>query len=152
MHDCAYFVMYAIVHAYYHTIHYTLSVIHMIYTKYNTQYIYYVQSVIYIYKYYTPLLYNLLYTILCKYLIIYPTLLNTILYPILYIPYTHYTHIGLRIYQIQRWSYEDEVGRYWNRGLRSYLRNETNFYAFEGICSVFYELCIAEYSIESNCY
>lgn len=41
-------------------------------------------------------------------------------------------HRGTRIYQIQRWNFEEEVGRYWNRGLRSYLRNETNFWAFEG--------------------
>jgi hypothetical protein len=40
--------------------------------------------------------------------------------------------IGIRVFQIQRWNFEHEVGRYWNRGLRSYLRNETNFYAIEG--------------------
>lgn len=45
--------------------------------------------------------------------------------------YTQY-HKGIRIFQIQRWNFEHEVGRYWNRGLRSYLRNETNFWAFEG--------------------
>jgi hypothetical protein len=41
-------------------------------------------------------------------------------------------HRGLRIFQIQRWNFEDSVGRYWQRGLRSYLRNETNFWALEG--------------------
>ena len=41
-------------------------------------------------------------------------------------------HRGMRIFQIQKWSYEPSVGRYWNRGLRSYLRNETNYWAFEG--------------------
>jgi hypothetical protein len=41
-------------------------------------------------------------------------------------------HRGKRIFQVQRWNFEPEVGRYWNRGLRSYLRNETNFWAFEG--------------------
>jgi len=45
--------------------------------------------------------------------------------------YTQY-HKGIRIFQIQRWNFENDVGRYWNRGLRSYLRNETNFWAFEG--------------------
>ena len=45
--------------------------------------------------------------------------------------YTQYSR-GIRIFQVQRWNFEHEVGRYWNRGLRSYLRNETNFYAFEG--------------------
>ena len=45
--------------------------------------------------------------------------------------YTQY-HKGIRIFQIQRWNFENEVGRYWNRGLRSYLRNETDFWAFEG--------------------
>lgn len=39
---------------------------------------------------------------------------------------------GVRLFQIQRWNFEDEVGRYWNRGLRSYLRNETNYWAMEG--------------------
>ena len=39
---------------------------------------------------------------------------------------------GIRVYQIQKWNYEEDIGRYWNRGLRSYLRNETNYYAFEG--------------------
>jgi len=61
---------------------------------------------------------------------------------------------GIRIYQIQKWNFETEVGRYsvpmnrstisytpayvlmkcryWNRGLRSYLRNETNYFAIEG--------------------
>jgi len=39
---------------------------------------------------------------------------------------------GMRVFQIQRWNLEEEVGRYWNRGLRSYLRNETNYWAFEG--------------------
>ena len=34
--------------------------------------------------------------------------------------------------QVQRWNFEHEVGRYWNRGLRSYLRNETNYFAIEG--------------------
>lgn len=38
----------------------------------------------------------------------------------------------MRVYQIQRWNFEHEVGRYWNRGLRSYLRNESNYYALEG--------------------
>lgn len=33
---------------------------------------------------------------------------------------------------MQRWNFETEVGRYWNRGLRSYLRNETNYFAIEG--------------------
>jgi hypothetical protein len=41
-------------------------------------------------------------------------------------------HRGIRIFQVQRWNFEHEIGRYWNRGLRSYLRNETNFYAIEG--------------------
>eukprot|EP00981_Chlorochromonas_danica_P007179 scaffold1594_cov171-Ochromonas_danica.AAC.14 len=45
--------------------------------------------------------------------------------------YTQY-HRGIRVYQIQRWHYEDSIGRYWQRGLRSYLRNETQFWAFEG--------------------
>eukprot|EP01035_Chromulina_nebulosa_P020565 gene20565-26670_t len=45
--------------------------------------------------------------------------------------YTQYPK-GLRVYQIQRWNLEEEVGRYWNRGLRSYLRNETNYWAIEG--------------------
>ena len=40
--------------------------------------------------------------------------------------------VGIRVYQIQRWNFEQEVGRYWNRGLRSYLRNETNYWAIEG--------------------
>eukprot|EP01041_Mallomonas_annulata_P003880 gene3880-7749_t len=39
---------------------------------------------------------------------------------------------GFRVFQIQKWNYETEVGRYWNRGLRSYLRNETNYWAMEG--------------------
>lgn len=39
---------------------------------------------------------------------------------------------GIRIYQVQRWTFEDEVGRYWQRGLRSTLRNETNYWAIEG--------------------
>jgi hypothetical protein len=39
---------------------------------------------------------------------------------------------GIRVFQVQRWNFEHEVGRYWNRGLRSYLRNETNFFAIEG--------------------
>jgi hypothetical protein len=39
---------------------------------------------------------------------------------------------GIRVFQIQRWNLEHEVGRYWNRGLRSYLRNETNMFAIEG--------------------
>ena len=39
---------------------------------------------------------------------------------------------GIRIFQVQRWNFEHEVGRYWNRGLRSYLRNETDFWALEG--------------------
>lgn len=39
---------------------------------------------------------------------------------------------GIRLYQLNRWSFEPEVGRYWNRGLRSILRNETEYYAFEG--------------------
>ncbi|CAK9252489.1 unnamed protein product [Sphagnum jensenii] len=41
-------------------------------------------------------------------------------------------HRGIRVFQIQRWNFEREVGRYWNRGLRSYLRNETNYWAIEG--------------------
>lgn len=41
-------------------------------------------------------------------------------------------HRGIRVFQIQKWSYEPSVGRYWNRGLRSYLRNETNYHAIEG--------------------
>lgn len=45
--------------------------------------------------------------------------------------YTQYSR-GIRVFQIQRWNFEPEVGRYWNRGLRSYLRNETNYWAFEG--------------------
>jgi len=39
---------------------------------------------------------------------------------------------GIRIFQIQRWEFEPEVGRYWQRGLRSYLRNETDYWCFEG--------------------
>ena len=39
---------------------------------------------------------------------------------------------GIRTYQITRWNFEEEVGRYWNRGLRSLLRNETNYWALEG--------------------
>jgi len=45
--------------------------------------------------------------------------------------YSQY-HRGIRVYQIQRWNLEHEVGRYWNRGLRSYLRNESDFWAIEG--------------------
>ena len=39
---------------------------------------------------------------------------------------------GIRIFQIQRWEFEESVGRYWQRGLRSYLRNETDYWCFEG--------------------
>jgi len=39
---------------------------------------------------------------------------------------------GIRIFQIQRWEFEDSVGRYWQRGLRSYLRNESDYWCFEG--------------------
>ena len=45
--------------------------------------------------------------------------------------YTQYSR-GIRIFQVQKWNFEHEVGRYWNRGLRSYLRNETNYWAIEG--------------------
>ena len=45
--------------------------------------------------------------------------------------YTQYSR-GIRIFQVQKWNFEHEVGRYWNRGLRSYLRNETNYWALEG--------------------
>ncbi len=45
--------------------------------------------------------------------------------------YTQYSR-GIRIFQVQKWNFEHEVGRYWNRGLRSYLRNETNYFAIEG--------------------
>ena len=45
--------------------------------------------------------------------------------------YVQYSR-GIRIFQVQRWNFEHEVGRYWNRGLRSYLRNETDFWALEG--------------------
>lgn len=45
--------------------------------------------------------------------------------------YSQY-HRGIRVYQIQRWNLEHEVGRYWNRGLRSYLRNQSDFWAIEG--------------------
>jgi hypothetical protein len=45
--------------------------------------------------------------------------------------YSQY-HRGIRIFQVQRWNFEDECGRYWQRGLRSYLRNETNYWAIEG--------------------
>lgn len=47
-------------------------------------------------------------------------------------------HRGLLCFQIQRWNFEQDIGRYWQRGLRSYLRNETNFWAMEGVCD-----CIA---------
>jgi len=43
-----------------------------------------------------------------------------------------YSYRGIRIFQIQRWNFEHDIGRYWQRGLRSYLRNETDFYAIEG--------------------
>lgn len=50
--------------------------------------------------------------------------------------YTQYSR-GIRIFQVQKWNFEHEVGRYWNRGLRSYLRNETNYWALEGIvCTI----------------
>jgi len=45
--------------------------------------------------------------------------------------YSQY-HRGIRIFQVQRWNFETDIGRYWNRGLRSYLRNETNYWAIEG--------------------
>ena len=45
--------------------------------------------------------------------------------------YTQYSR-GVRIFQVQKWNFENEVGRYWNRGLRSYLRNESNYWALEG--------------------
>lgn len=45
--------------------------------------------------------------------------------------FTHFFR-GIRIFQVQKWNFEEEVGRYWQRGLRSYLRNETNFWALEG--------------------
>jgi hypothetical protein len=46
-------------------------------------------------------------------------------------------HRGIRVYQIQSWNFEREIGRYWNRGLRSYLKNETNYWAMEGELTVF---------------
>ncbi len=33
---------------------------------------------------------------------------------------------------MQRWHLEDSIGRYWQRGLRSYLRSESNLWAIEG--------------------
>ena len=39
---------------------------------------------------------------------------------------------GIRVFQIQRWEFEESIGRYWQRGLRSYLRNESDYWAFEG--------------------
>ena len=51
--------------------------------------------------------------------------------------YTQYSR-GIRIFQVQKWNFEHEVGRYWNRGLRSYLRNETNYWALEGVLQKFF--------------
>jgi hypothetical protein len=39
---------------------------------------------------------------------------------------------GILVYQIQSWNFEPSIGRYWQRGLRSYLRNESDYFAFEG--------------------
>lgn len=39
---------------------------------------------------------------------------------------------GMRIFQINSWNFEPDVGRYWNRGLRSTLKDPYNYWAMEG--------------------